>query len=118
MGKQRLTFVNGKYFVGDENGIEVVKEVFIKLLEGEEFAGNTGFGSLMSKDTYLYNRLLKRELQDISLISEMIKRGLPEETYLQFLELKENQLRKEYHTSCELDFKGKIPSDVKFEFTK
>jgi CRISPR/Cas system-associated protein endoribonuclease Cas2 len=72
----------------------------------------------MKQDTYLYNRLLKRELQDISLIREMITRGLPEETYLQFLELKEKQLRKEYHTSCELDFNEKIPSDVEFEFTK
>jgi len=94
MGKQRLTFVNGKYFVGDENGIEVVKEVFIKLLEGEDFAGNTGFGSLMAQ-TQQYHDLLQREQQDMKLLNDMIEKGLPVDSYIHLVKYKLSQLTRE-----------------------
>jgi hypothetical protein len=94
MGKQRLTFVDGKYFVGDEHGIEVVKEVFIKLLEGGEFAGNTGFGSLMAQ-TQQYHDLLQREQQDMKLLNDMIGKGLPVESYANLIKYKLSQLTRE-----------------------
>jgi hypothetical protein len=94
MGKQKLTFVDGKYFVGNENGIEVVKEVFIKLLEGEEFAGNTGFGSLMAQ-TQQYHVLLQREQQDMKLLNDMIEKGLPVESYIHLVKYKLSQLTRE-----------------------
>jgi hypothetical protein len=94
MGKQRLTFVDGKYFVGDENGIEIVKEVFIKLLEGEGFVGNTGFGSLMAQ-TQQYHDLLQREQQDMKLLNDMIEKGLPVESYIHLVKYKLSQLTRE-----------------------
>jgi hypothetical protein len=94
MGKQKLTFVDGKYFVGDENGIQVVKEVFIKLLEGEDFAGNTGFGSLMAQ-TQQYHDLLQREQQDMKLLNDMIEKGLPVESYIHLVKYKLKQLTRE-----------------------
>jgi hypothetical protein len=94
MEKQKLTFVNGRYFVGDENGVEVVKDVFMNLLKGEQFSGNTGFGSLMAQQQSYYS-LLYREQKDMKLLNDMIEKGLPVESYVYLIRQKLNELTKE-----------------------